>query len=79
MRLSGWVRQQRDSALAYNLWYRGKDKHRNGVGIIISNNLHKDVVDARPKDDRILVIKLVIGEEIINVLNVFFLESNKCS
>lgn len=47
------------------------DKHRNGVEIIISKNLQNDVVDVKRNGDRILLIKLIFGEKIINMLGVY--------
>ena len=55
----------------YKLWYTGKDKTKNGVGIIVAKDLRDDVVEVRRKGDRILLIKLVLGDDIFNVISVY--------
>jgi len=49
----------------------GRDKNRNGVGMIIDKQLLEDVLEVRIKDDRILLVKLILGREIFNVINVY--------
>ena len=55
----------------FKLWYIGRDKHRNGVGIIVDKNLKDHVVEVYRKSDRIILLKFVVGEEIFNVLSVY--------
>ena len=48
-----------------------RDRNRNGVGVIINKQLLKNVVEARRKGDRILLVKLILGREIFNVISVY--------
>jgi len=41
------------------------------VGVIINKQLLENVVEARMKDDRILLVKLVLGREILNVISAY--------
>ncbi|KAH1190889.1 Pre-mRNA-processing protein 40B [Glycine max] len=42
---------------------------RNGVGIIVDKEWKKDVVDVRRVGDRIIVLKLVVGQDTFNVIS----------
>ena len=44
----------------YKLWYTGRDKNRNGVGVIINKHLLENVVEVRRKGDRILLVLSLI-------------------
>ena len=55
----------------YKLWYTGRDRNHNGVGVIIDKQLLEDVVEVRRKGDRILLVKLILGKEIFNVISVY--------
>ena len=46
-------------------------RHEVGVGIIVETNLKNKVVSVTRKGDRVLVIKLVVGEDIINVISAY--------
>ena len=47
----------------YKLWYTGRDRNRNGVGVIINKQLLEDVLEVWRKGDRIW--------EIFNVISVY--------
>ncbi|KAH1193601.1 Craniofacial development protein 2 [Glycine max] len=53
----------------FKLWYTGKIRSRNGVGIIVDKEWKKDVVDVRRVGDRIIVLKLVVGHDTFNVIS----------
>jgi len=53
---------------SYKLWYTSRDRNRNGVGVIIDKQLLEDVVEVRRKGDRILLVKLNLGGEILMLL-----------
>ncbi|RZC13747.1 DExH-box ATP-dependent RNA helicase DExH10 [Glycine soja] len=53
----------------FKLWYTGKIRSRNGVGIIVDKEWKKDVVDVRRIGDRIIVLKLVVGQDTFNVIS----------
>ena len=55
----------------FKLWYTGKNKIRNEVGIIIDNSLTNEVVRVVRKGDKIIALKIVVAKEIINVLSVY--------
>ncbi|KAM2120441.1 hypothetical protein ACFX1Q_018374 [Malus domestica] len=52
----------------FKLWYSGTNRTRYGVGIIVDKTLTQDVVDVKRVGDRIMAIKIVIGQELINVI-----------
>ena len=53
------------------MWYTGRDRNRNGVGIILDRQLVDEVVDVRRKGDRILLIKLILGDKAVNVISAY--------
>ncbi|KAH1190117.1 Craniofacial development protein 2 [Glycine max] len=53
----------------FKLWYTGKIRSRNGVGIIVDKEWKKDVVDVRRVGDRIIALKLVVGHDTFNVIS----------
>ncbi|KAM2969624.1 hypothetical protein FF2_016698 [Malus domestica] len=55
----------------FKLWYSGTNRTRNGVGIIVDKTLVQDVVDVKRVGDRIMAIKIVIGQELINVISAY--------
>jgi len=55
----------------YKLWHSGGTKVRNGVGILVDKELVDQVVEVRHKSDNIMLIKLVVGVEILNVICIY--------
>uniref|UniRef100_A0A1S3XE93 Craniofacial development protein 2-like n=2 Tax=Nicotiana TaxID=4085 RepID=A0A1S3XE93_TOBAC len=55
----------------YKLWYSGVLRGRNGVGILVDNHLRDSVVEVRRVNDRLMTIKLVVGECTLNVVSVY--------
>ncbi|KAM1065762.1 hypothetical protein ACFX2B_021024 [Malus domestica] len=55
----------------FKLWYSGTNRTINGVGIIVDKTLTQDVVDVKRVGDRIMAIKIVIGQELINVISAY--------
>ncbi|KAK9750854.1 hypothetical protein RND81_02G226700 [Saponaria officinalis] len=53
------------------LWYTGKDKSRNGVGIVIDKDYIDDVVEVSRKSDMIMSIKLLVGDEALTVISAY--------
>jgi len=69
--------------LGYKLWYTGRDRNRNGIGVIIDKQLLENVVEVRRKGNKILLVKLILGREIFNIISVYapqvgLDESSKC-
>uniref|UniRef100_A0A8I6WDI3 Craniofacial development protein 2-like n=1 Tax=Hordeum vulgare subsp. vulgare TaxID=112509 RepID=A0A8I6WDI3_HORVV len=54
-----------------SLWYTGTVANKNGVGILISNGLKYGVVDVMRRGDRIILIKLVVGDLVLNVSSAY--------
>ncbi|KAH1250173.1 Craniofacial development protein 2 [Glycine max] len=46
-----------------------RKRSRNGVGIIVDKEWKKDVVDVRRVGDRIIALKLVVGQDTFNVIS----------
>ncbi|KAL4181233.1 hypothetical protein AMTRI_Chr12g236160 [Amborella trichopoda] len=63
-----WNGEKAKKIDGYKLWYTRKDNNRNGVGITVDKDLKDKVVNVKRISDRLLLIKLVLGEEIINVI-----------
>jgi exonuclease III len=57
--------------IGFKLWYKGKERNRNGVDILIVKNFKNEVIAVRKQDDMIIMIKLVIRDLIVNVINVY--------
>ena len=51
--------------------YTGIHRNRNGVGIVISREFIDNVVEVCRKRDRIILIRLVVGTDIINFISVY--------
>jgi exonuclease III len=56
---------------SFKLWYRGKERSRNGVGILIDKSLKNGVVTIRRQEDRIIMIKLIFRDLVLNVISVY--------
>ena len=55
----------------FKLWYTGKIKGKNGVGIIVDKNWKKNVVNVTRIRDWILALKLMVGWETINIISAY--------
>ncbi|KAM7489846.1 hypothetical protein LguiB_027330 [Lonicera macranthoides] len=55
----------------FKLWYTGKVKSRNGVGIIVDKWWKKDIVDVKRVGDRILALKFVVEQDTFNVISAY--------
>ncbi|PVH66038.1 hypothetical protein PAHAL_1G131300 [Panicum hallii] len=55
----------------FKLWYTGTTSGSNGVGILIDKNLKDGVVDVRRQGDRIILVRLVIGDLVLNVISAY--------
>ncbi|XP_074378152.1 uncharacterized protein LOC141719673 [Apium graveolens] len=54
-------------ANGFKLWYSGVGNTRNGGGIMISSFMKENVVEVNRVSDRIMKIKLVVNEEVVNI------------
>jgi exonuclease III len=53
----------------FKLWYTGMAANSNGVGILINKSLKHGVADVKRRGDRIILVKLVVGDLVLNVIN----------
>jgi hypothetical protein len=53
----------------FKFWYTGTTSGRNGVGILIDKSLKDGVVDVRRQGDWIILVRLVIGDLVLNVIS----------
>ena len=45
--------------------------NRNGVGVLIDKSLRNSVVGVRRQGDRIILVKLIIGDMVLNVISAY--------
>nr|GEV75977.1 hypothetical protein [Tanacetum cinerariifolium] len=55
----------------YKLWYSGSATAQNGVGVVVASYLKDKVVQVFKISDRIMLVRLVIEEESINVISAY--------
>jgi exonuclease III len=55
----------------FKLWYMGTAANKNGVGVLIEKSLKDGVVDVKRLVDRIILVKLVIGDLVLNVISAY--------
>ncbi|KAG2645297.1 hypothetical protein PVAP13_2KG426005, partial [Panicum virgatum] len=58
----------------FKLWYTGATPGRNGVGILIDRSLKDGVVEVKRQGDRIILIRLVVGDSVLNSTKMQFWE-----
>ena len=66
----------------FKLWYTGATSGRNGVGIMIDRILKDGVIDVRRRGDRIILVRMIVGDSAVNVISAYapqvgFSESTK--
>merc|ERR1712237_42239 len=56
----------------YKFFYSAADQRgRNGVGIITRPYHKENIINVERKNDRMMAMKLIVGETIINVINIY--------
>ena len=55
----------------FKLWYTGTVANRNRVGVLIDKSLKNGVVGVRRQGDRIILVKLVVGDMVLNVISAY--------
>ncbi|XP_059310957.1 uncharacterized protein LOC132062394 [Lycium ferocissimum] len=60
----------------YKLWYSRGSRPRNGVGILVDEDLRDQVVEAKRVNDRMMAIKLVVGGLTWNIISGYELEAS---
>lgn len=61
----------REIGEGYKFYYCGSDGKRNGVGVVLDNVLKECVTDVKRVNDRIIVVKLVWENLIMNIISVY--------
>ena len=55
----------------FKLWYTGATSGRNGVDILIDRSLKDRVVEVRRRGDRIILVRMVVGDSALNVISAY--------
>ena len=55
---------------SFKLWYTGTTTNKN-VGVLIDKSLKDGVVKVRRQGDRIILVKLVISDMVLNVISTY--------
>ena len=55
----------------FKLWYTGTVANRNGVEVLIDKSLNNGVVGVRSQGDRIILVKLVVDDMVLNVISAY--------
>ena len=67
-----WVGEKaKEIGTGFKLWYSGKVGNKNGVGIVVDKTLKDEVVEVRRVGDRLIRLKLVLGEVTLNVVSAY--------
>ena len=67
-----WKGQKaREMGNGYKLYYTGEDCKRNGVGIALSPGLKEGVLQVNRESDRLIWMKLAVGNVTVNVVSTY--------
>jgi exonuclease III len=55
----------------FKLWYIGTTSTNNRTGIVLDKSLKDGVVDIKRQGDRIILVKLLVGDLIFNVISAY--------
>jgi exonuclease III len=55
----------------FKLWYTCTTSTKNGVGIVLDKRLKDGVVDIKRQGDKIILVKLIIGDLVFNVISAY--------
>jgi exonuclease III len=55
--------------IGFKLWYTGNTSTKNGVCIVLDKSLKDGVVDIKCQGDRIILVKLLVGDLVFNVIS----------
>ena len=55
----------------FKLWYTDTTTTKNGVGIMINKGLKDGVVDIKQQGYTVILVKLLIGDLVLNVISVY--------
>jgi exonuclease III len=57
--------------IGFKLWYTGTTINKNGVVIVLNKSLKDGVVDIKQQGERIILVKLLVGDLIFNVISAY--------
>jgi hypothetical protein len=63
------VKEVKDTV--FKLWYTGNTSTKNGVGIVFDKSLKDGVVDIKRQEDKIILVKLLVGDLVFNVISAY--------
>nr|XP_009625520.1 craniofacial development protein 2-like [Nicotiana tomentosiformis] len=66
-----WVGSKARDIDGFKLWVSGRERGKNGVGILVDKDLRELVVELRRVNDRLMDIKLVVGGSTLNVISAY--------
>jgi exonuclease III len=55
----------------FKLWYTTTTSTKNGVGIVLDKSLKDGVVGIKHQGDRIILVKLLVGDLVLNVISAY--------
>jgi exonuclease III len=58
----------------FKLWYTGTTTNKNGVGVVLYKSLKDGVVDIKRQGDKIILVKLLVGDLVFNVISAYALK-----
>eukprot|EP00262_Sarcandra_glabra_P012088 TRINITY_DN3039_c0_g2_i3.p1 TRINITY_DN3039_c0_g2~~TRINITY_DN3039_c0_g2_i3.p1 ORF type:complete len:402 (+),score=55.32 TRINITY_DN3039_c0_g2_i3:275-1480(+) len=61
----------KDLGEGFKLYYSGKSNSHNGVGIIADKDLKDKIVEVKRKNDRIMMVKIILDKEILNIISAY--------
>nr|XP_043639050.1 uncharacterized protein LOC122610120 [Erigeron canadensis] len=76
-KVTKWTGKSTRDGNGFKLWYSGAPKSINGVGIIMTDRLKDFVVHVERHGDRLMLVRLVIHEETINVISAYAPQSGR--
>jgi exonuclease III len=56
---------------SFKLWYIGTTSNINGVRVLIDKSLKDGVAEVRRQGDRIILVKLIISDMVLNVISAY--------
>ena len=66
-----WKGKKANVLKGYKLWYAGLDGKQSVFGILEANDILKQVVEVRKCNERIMLVRIVVGEEVISIISAY--------
>jgi exonuclease III len=57
--------------IGFKLWYTATTLTKNSVGIVLDKSLNDGVVDIKRQGDKIILVKLLVGDLVFNVISAY--------